>query len=395
MGLALGMEALEVVFSQLGIEGAVFQQVIEDYENRMTNRQQRALLPPSAHAMAKLGCQVGVSAAGGGPSGLKQRGAQPAEKTPDLIALLHNLLEYDTAGDPLTDLRWSRRTTVRIAEELANLGLSISPNTVARLLHQMGHSLRVNRKLISTHSRPHRNRQFEYLAELRDRFQRRHWPIISVNTKKRELVGNFSNPGRCGDRAPRPVFDHDFRTDSIGVAIPYGISDLTHNRGTLVVGVSHDTPAFAAPAIAWLWRQEAASRYSGSRPMLILADTGGRNACRCWAWKSELQSQVANPFSLAVTVAHYPTGTSKWNPVEHRLFSEISRNWAGEPLDSYQRILNYAPTTRTQTRLAVTAYLDRRYYPCCLKPSPEQVASLRLKRHEVLPEWNYTISPQL
>lgn len=259
----------------------------------------------------------------------------------------------------------------------------------------MGYSLRVNRKLVSTDSSPHRNLQFEYLAELRHRFQCRHWPIISVDTKKRELVGNFSNPGRCWDREPRPVFDHDFRSDSLGVAIPYGIYDLIHNRGTVVVGISHDTPAFAAHAIAWWWRQEAASYYSGSYQMLILADTGGSNACRCWAWKTELQSQLATPFGLAVTVAHYPTGTSKWNPVEHRLFSEISRNWAGQPLDSYRKILNYARTTRTQTGLAVTAYLDRHHYACGLKPTPEQIASLRLQRHEILPEWNYTIRPQL
>jgi len=295
----------------------------------------------------------------------------------------------------MTGWRWSRRTTTRLAEELVALGISVSANTVARLLHQMRYSLRVNRKLISTDSSPDRNRQFEYLAELRDRFQRRHLPIISVDTKKRELVGNFCNPGRRWDCTPRPVFDHDFRTDSLGVAIPYGIYDVTENHGTLVVGVSHDTPAFAAHAIAHWWRQEGGPRYAGSRQILVLADTGGSNGCRCWAWKTELQSQLASPFSLTVTVAHYPTGASKWNPVEHRFFSEISRNWAGEPLDSYQKILYYARTTRTQTGLCVTAYLDRHHYPCGLKPTPERVASLRLQRHEILPEWNYTIKPQL
>ena len=231
--------------------------------------------------------------------------------------------------------------------------------------------------------------------DLRYRFQRRHLPIISVDTKKRELVGNFRNPGRRWECSPRRVFDHDFRTDSIGVAIPYGIYDITENRGAFVVGVSHDTPAFAAHAIAHWWQHEGSARYSGSRQILILADTGGSNGCRCYAWKTELQSQLANSFALAVTVAHYPTGASKWNPIEHRLFSELSRNWAGEPLDSYQKILNYARTTKTQTGLTVTAYLDRRSYPCGLKPTPQQVASLRLQRHEVLPQWNYTIKPQM
>lgn len=321
--------------------------------------------------------------------------ARPGKKTPHLVALLHGLLEHDTAGDPITGLRWSRRTTSRLAEELGQLGISVSPNTVARLLHQMGYSLRVNHKQISTSFSPNRNLQFEYLAELRDRFQRRHLPIISVDTKKRELVGNFCNPGRRWECAPRRVLDHDFRTDSLGVAIPYGIYDVHENRGTLVVGVSHDTPAFAAHAIALWWHQEGSRHYRRSRQLLILADTGGSNGCRCYAWKTEIQSQLANSFSLAVTVAHYPTGASKWNPIEHRLFSEVSRNWAGEPLDSYQKILNYARTTRTQTGLRVSAYLDRRYYPCGVKPTPEQLTSLRLQRHEILPEWNYTIRPPL
>jgi hypothetical protein len=282
-----------------------------------------------------------------------------------------------------------------ISEELAALGISISPNTVARLLHQMGYSLRVNHKQISTSVSPDRNLQFEYLAHLRDRFQRRHLPIVSVDSKKRELVGNFKNPGRRWECTPRRVYDHDFRTDSIGVAIPYGIYDVHENRGALVIGISHDTPAFAAHAIAHWWQQEGAPRYSGSRQLLILADTGGSNSYRCYAWKTQVQSQLANSFALTVTVAHYPTGASKWNPIEHRLFSEVSRNWAGEPLDSYQKILNYARTTRTQTGLQVTAYLDRRSYPCGLKPTPEEVASLRLRRHETLPNWNYTIKPQM
>ena len=308
--------------------------------------------------------------------------------------MLHSLLEHDTAGDPMTGLRWSRRTTT-IAEELAQLGIPVSPNTVARLLHHMGYSLRVNHKQIATTVSPDRNLQFEYLAELRDRFRHRHLPISSVDSKKRELVGNFTNPGRRWECAPRRVYDHDFRTDSIGVAIPYGIYDLHENRGALVVGVSHDTPAFAAHAIAHWWQQECSLRYRGSRQLLILADTGGSNSARCHAWKTELQCQLANSFALAVTVAHYPSGASKWNPIEHRLFSEVSRNWAAEPLDSYQKILNFARTTRTQTGLTVTAYLDRRFYPCGLKPSPDQIASLRLHRHETLPEWNYTNKPQL
>jgi hypothetical protein len=295
----------------------------------------------------------------------------------------------------MTGLRWCRRTTVTIAEELSRLGIAVSPNTVARLLHQMGYSLRVNAKKIATESSPDRNLQFEYLTELRCQFQRLHLPIISVDTKKRELVGNFKNPGRCWEGEERRVFDHDFRTDSIGVAIPYGIYDVQDNRGALIVGVSHDTPAFAAHSIAHWWSSEGSCRYRRATGLLILADTGGSNGYRTHAWKTELQSQLANAFGLAVTVAHYPTGASKWNPIEHRLFSAISLNWAAEPLDSYQKILNFARTTTTKTGLAVTAYLDRRNYLVGLKPSPDEIAALRLQRHEVLPHWNYSITPQM
>lgn len=234
----------------------------------------------------------------------------------------------------MTGLRWCRRTTVTIAEELTSLGIFVSPNTVARLLHQMGYSRRVNDKQISTSFSPDRNRQFEYLTELRADFHRRHLPIISVDTKKRELVGNFKNPGRRWHRQARRVYDHDFRTDSIGVAIPYGIYDVQDNRGSFVIGVSHDTPAFAAHSIAHWWDQEGSRRYRRSRQLLILADTGGSNGYRAHAWKTELQSQLVNAYRLSVTIAHYPTGASKWNPIEPRLFSALSLNWAGEPLDS-------------------------------------------------------------
>jgi hypothetical protein len=194
----------------------------------------------------------------------------------------------------------------------------------------MGYSLRVNHKRLSTDFSPDRNDQFLYLSDLRQRFQRRGLPIISVDTKERELVGNFKNPGSRWDLSPRLVNDHDFRSDSAGVAIPYGIYDLLANRGSVMVGVSHDTSAFAAHAIAHWWRQEGAARYPRSRRLLILSDTGGSNGARRRTWKTELQSQLADSHGLTLTVAHYPTGASKWNSIEHRLFSEFSKNWAGE-----------------------------------------------------------------
>jgi hypothetical protein len=259
----------------------------------------------------------------------------------------------------------------------------------------MGYSLRVNHKKLPADVSPDRNDQFLYLGDLRQSFQRRGLPTISVDTKKRELVGNFKNPGARWDLSPRWVNDHDFRSDSTGVAIPYGIYDLLANRGSVTVGVSHDTSAFAAHAIARWWSQEGSVRYPRSRQLLILSDTGGSNGARRRAWKTELQSQLADSLGLTLTVAHYPTGASKWNPIEHRLFSEISKNWAGEPLDSYQKILNFIRATRTHTGLSVTAHLDRRQYPTGIEPTPQQLQSLRLKPHEVLPKWNYTISPNL
>lgn len=311
------------------------------------------------------------------------------------MTTLEDLLAEDTAGDPITGLRWSRRTTTAVAEQLTQHGCPISPNTVARLLYQMDYRLRVNRKQIATATSPDRNEQFEYIADVRDRFQRRHWPIISVDTKKRELVGPFKSVGARWARDARAVNDHDFRSDARGVGIPYGIYDPVANRGMVMVGVSHNTPPFAAHAIAHWWQREGQPAYRGSRQLLILADTGGSNGYRCAAWKIALQAQLATRFDLQVTVAHYPTGTSKWNPIEHRLFSEISKNWAGEPLDTYQKMLNFIRTTHTQTGLTVSAYLDRRHYATGLAPLPEQRRRLRVRPHDTLPRWNYTILPAL
>lgn len=245
------------------------------------------------------------------------------------MTLIEFLLEHDTAGDPITGLKWSRRTTAKVAMALGDFGIQVSAKTVARLLRHMGYSLRVNHKQLATDASPDRNEQFLYISDLRDGFQRRGLPIISVDTKKRELVGNFKNAGARWAHSPSLVNDHDFRSDALGVAIPHGIYDLLANRGCVTVGVSHDTPAFAARAIARWWQQDGCRRYPRARRMLVLGDTGGSNGCRCRAWKTELHVQLVNVFGLTLTVAHYPTGASKWNPIEHRLFSEISKELGG------------------------------------------------------------------
>jgi hypothetical protein len=303
------------------------------------------------------------------------------------------LLEHETAGDPMTGLKWSRRTTDKIAAILEGSGILVSSNTVARLLHQMGYSLRVNHKMIPADSSPDREQQFEYISTLRTRFQNQRYPIISVDTKKRELVGNFKNQGTRWDRAPILVNDHDFRTNSIGVAIPYGIYDLLANRGSIFVGTSHDTACFAVRSISTWWAREGDGRYPNTKYLLIFADPGGSNSCRTYAWKTEIQKQICNRFGLTVTIAHFPTGTSKWNPIEHRLFSEISKNWAGEPLNSYEKILKFIRTTTTKTGLQVSAYIDRKPYEIGVSPTIEERNRLRLHPHATLPKWNYTIAP--
>jgi hypothetical protein len=303
-------------------------------------------------------------------------------------------LDHDTGGDPITGLKWTRRTTDRIAGFLSQIGISVSSNTVARLLHQMGYSLRVNHKMLPTDLSPDRDEQFEYISNLRTRFQRRNHPIISVDAKKRELIGNFKNQGKRWGRSPILVNDHDFRTDSTGVAIPYGIYDVLANCGSIFLGISHDTACFAVRSIATWWFREGSSRYPRTNKLLILADTGGSNSSRTYAWKTEIQKQLCNRFNLTVTIAHYPSGTSKWNPIEHRLFSEISKNWAGEPLTTYEKMLKYIRTTSTQTGLRVTAYLDRVKYETGITPTDEERRLLRLHPHDVLPKWNYTIAPR-
>jgi hypothetical protein len=304
-------------------------------------------------------------------------------------------LEHDTAGDPITGLKWTRKTTEKIAEVLQEIDIPVSANTVARLLYQMDFSLRVNRKQIATQCSPQRDQQFQHIGSLRTRFQRQGLPIISVDSKKRELIGNFKNLGAKWDRSPVLVNDHDFRSDASGIGISYGIYDSPHNRGAVCVGISHDTPAFAAHSIATWWKREGLRRWGRVPQLLVLADSGGSNSCTSWAWKTEIQAQVCNAFGFTVTIAHYPTGASKWNPIEHRLFSEISKNWAAEPLDSYDKMLNFIRTTSTRTGLVVTAYLDRKEYLTGLKPDRCMISSLRLKHSNTLPRWNYTIAPNL
>ena len=312
-----------------------------------------------------------------------------------MIPAIERLLVPDTAGDPMGGLKWTRRTTEKVSEELKFGGIAASPRTVARLLTDLGYSLRANhKKLAARGSHPERNHQFENIANIRHVFESQHAPVVSVDSKKKELIGPFKNAGAVWAKTPTPVNDHDFRSDAAGLATPYGVFDPQAKRGHVFVGTSHDTPAFAVDALVRWWTHDGRSRYAGAESILILADGGGSNGSRLHAWKYELQTKLCDPFGLDVTVCHYPPGTSKWNPIEHRLFSEVSKNWAGKPLDSYQTMLNYIRTTRTKTGLVVGATLVEGDFPTGIKVPAKEMATLNLRRHDVLPAWNYTIAPR-
>jgi hypothetical protein len=303
-------------------------------------------------------------------------------------------MEHDTAGDPVTGIKWTRRTTEKIAAELRAGGIDVCANTVAKLLRELGYRLRVNHKKLTRRSDPNRDAQFTYIAAQREHFAAQGLPVVSVDAKHRELVGEFKNAGAAWSRAPVAVNMYDFRSDAVGIAIPYGIYDVGANHGFVFVGTSHNTPRFAVDNLARWWVYDGRRRYPGATELLVLADGGGSNGARARAWKHALQHRLCDRHGLTVTVSHYPTGASKWNPVEHRLFSEISKNWAGRPLDSYETILNCIRTTTTATGLEVKAYLVPTAYPTGVKISDDEMDELQLRPHDTQPTRNYTLSPR-
>ena len=290
---------------------------------------------------------------------------------------------------------WTDLRLEQISRQLGRLGLSVCPNTVRRLLKEMDYALRANRKSLSGQQSPERDRQFRYLQVQRQEFTRQGLPIISVDTKKKEMVGPFKNAGQVWSREPIPVNDHDFRSLAKGMAIPRGLYDVQANRGSVLIGTSHDTSDFAVDVIVDWWRREGRARYGQVSELLILADSGGSNGARCRLWKCALQQELADRFGLAVTVCHYPTGASKWNPIEHRLFSEISKHWAGQPLVDYPTIVRLIGETQTQTGLRINCGLSTKFYPTKIKVSDAQMAELDLLRHPILPNWNYTLLPRI
>lgn len=302
------------------------------------------------------------------------------------------MLKDTTAGDPITGVKWTRKTVRRLTGALRRKQFKVKRETVRRLLIKLGYRLRVNRKRLVKTRDPQRDQQMRYITRIRERYVRSGQPVISVDTKKRELMGNFKNPGRTWRRAPINVWESDYPTDADGVAIPYGIYDVIHDQGCVVVGTSHQTPAFAGHALRTWWLKMGAVQFAGHHELLIQADGGNPNGCRSWQWKFQLQ-QLADEFGLTITVTHLPPGASKWNPVEHRLFCFISNNWAGQPLINYETVLKFIRTTRTETGLRCRAFLDRTCYETGQTLTPDERAQINLVPHRVLPHWNYTIKP--
>jgi hypothetical protein len=295
----------------------------------------------------------------------------------------------------MSDQKWVRSSLRHLSEKLKEEGHPACPMTIRRLLKEMGYSLKANVKRLAGTNHPDRNSQFEYIEGQIQAFLQTGMPVVSVDAKKKELIGRFKNAGQVWCQEAEAVNDHDFESDAQGKAIPYGIYDLNHNQGYVYVGRSADTAQFAVDVIADWWKATGGHTFPNAPKMLILCDGGGSNGWRSRLWKWQLQEQLADRLGLEVSVCHYPTGASKWNPVEHRLFGPISINWAGKPLRTFETMLAYIRGTTTKTGLHVEAQLVDREYARGLKVPDEVMQNLNLERHTTCPNWNYTIKPRL
>jgi transposase len=323
-------------------------------------------------------------------------GRRPLTETdPTLLEDLERLLEADTRGDPESPLRWTAKSVRQLAAALRELGHRVHFASVAKLLRGLGYSLQSNRKAKEGASHPDRDAQFEHINATATAAIDAGEPVISVDTKKKELVGDFKNGGRewRPKGEPELVRTHDFKDKELGKAIPYGVYDLANNEGWVSVGIDHDTAEFAVASIRSWWKHLGAERFPDATTLTITADCGGSNGNRTRLWKTELQ-RLADETGLAIRVCHFPPGTSKWNKIEHRLFSFISMNWRAKPLVSRQVVIDLIAATSTSTGLKVYARLDERTYPDKVKVSDAELAAVQIDRHPFHPEWNYTIKPR-
>ncbi len=315
---------------------------------------------------------------------------------PELWPSLETLIDPVTRGDPESPLRWTCKSTQVLATEMfSQFGIAVSASTVAKLLREHGYSLQAPNKSVEGAQHPDRNAQFEKINAQAKDFLKRGLPVISVDTKKKELVGNFKNAGKewQPEGEPELVDVHDFPDDAVGKAIPYGVYDIAANDGFVSVGIDHDTPVFAATTIDAWWKQVGAKRYPKARDLFITADAGGSNSYRSHVWKYELQ-RLADKHDLSIHVSHFPPGTSKWNKVEHRLFSFISMNWRGRPLRTYETVVNLIGNTTNWGGLVVRARLDRRKYPIGKKVTARELRALTIEHDAFHGDWNYVIRPR-
>jgi hypothetical protein len=308
---------------------------------------------------------------------------------------LEQLVDPLTRGDPMSPLRWTCKSRAKLAATLSKGGWKVSSTTVGRLLHLLGYSLQSVRKSREGASHPDRNAQFEHINATADGFLRRQQPVISVDTKKKELVGDFKNGGREWQpkATPEKALVHDFPGDAVGKAIPYGVYDMGRNEAWVSVGRDHDTPAFAVASIRQWWKMMGKTAHANARELFITADAGGSNGYRSRAWKLELQ-RFADETNLCIRVSHLPPGTSKWNKIEHRLFCHITQNWRGKPLRSFETIVDLIGNTRTHAGLRVKAKLDKRKYPTGAVTTKAQMNGLALRTHDFHGEWNYELHPR-
>ena len=380
----------------------------------LDERQRRLLMGAEARALGHGGIRLVARAAGVREATVSlgvdelEAGAEPlgrarrpgggrkraADVDPGLRPALLALVEPDERGDPMSPLRWTTKSTRNLADELTRQGHKVSADTVGDLLREEGFSLQGNAKTLEGTRHPDRDAQFRYINEQVRAHQDGGDPVISVDTKKKELVGEFKNAGRewRPKGQPAAVRTHDFPGDSAGKAIPYGVYDVTANAGWVNVGTDHDTAAFAVESIRRWWKAAGSSDYPAARRLLITADAGGSNGYRTRAWKTELAALAAET-GLEITVCHFPPGTSKWNKIEHRLFSHITMNWRGRPLTSHDVVINSIAATTTRTGLTVQARLDDGTYPTGVKVSNAQMAALPISRHPFHGDWNYTLHP--
>jgi Rhodopirellula transposase DDE domain len=331
------------------------------------------------------------------PRRLRAEGGGRKRKTesdPGLLPALEALVDPATRGDPDSPLRWTSKSTRTLARELTKQGHPVGERTVGRLLRALGYSLQGNRKTKEGDSHVDRNAQFEHINNQAKAFMRRGQPVISVDTKKKELVGEFKNGGRewLPQGQPDEVRVHDFLDKNLGKAIPYGVFDIANNQGWVSVGIDHDTAQFATEAIHRWWKRMGRKSYPSATELLITADGGGSNGSRCRLWKLALQG-LADRLGITIQVCHFPPGTSKWNKIEHRMFCHITQNWRGRPLISHEVIVQLIANTVTQQGLKIRAELDKRRYPAGIKVTDDELARLNLKPHRFHGDWNYMIQP--